>query len=126
MVYLGAMFRDVPNLAMSVGYTNASWTLKCELICNYLCKILNHMDAHGYNQCVPRLHDDSVHEVPFSALSSGYVQRALHMFPKQGSKTPWRVHQNYLLDLMGFRWRSANDGTMEFSTQSNTSTTGER
>jgi len=113
--YKGMMFSDVPNLALAIGYTNASWTLKAELICQYVCRLLNHMNATGTRQCTPRLRDSSVEEAPFLDLTSGYVQRALDVFPRQGSKTPWKLYQNYALDLLMLRRGNVEDGVMEFS-----------
>ena len=88
MTYKGMMFSDVPNLAVSLGYTNASWTLKCDLTCEYVCRLLNHMREHGYAYCVPRNPDPSMTTSRSSTSSSGYVQRAIAEFPKQGSRTP--------------------------------------
>jgi hypothetical protein len=113
--YKGMMFSDVPNLALAVGYTNASWTLKAELICRYVCRLLNHMRKTGTRQCTPRLRDHTLKEAPFLDLTSGYVQRSIHMFPKQGSERPWRLYQNYALDLMALKRGSVDDGVMEFS-----------
>jgi monooxygenase len=115
MAYKGMMYSDVPNIASAFGYTNASWTLKCDLTGEYVCKLLNHMDRHRYTQCTPRRNDPSVTEEPVLSFSSGYVQRALHTLPKQGSKKPWRLNQNYALDLIGVRFSSVEDGTMEFT-----------
>ena len=115
MSYKGMMLSGVPNMAMSLGYTNASWTLKCDLTCEYVCRLLNHMDEHGYRQCMPRNRDPSVRELPFIDFSSGYVQRSIDSFPKQGSKAPWRLHQNYALDILSLRLGSVEDGAMEFS-----------
>jgi len=115
MSYKGMMLSGVPNMAMSLGYTNASWTLKCDLTCEYVCRLLNHMDEHGYRQCTPRNRDPSVTELPFIDFSSGYVQRSIDSFPKQGSKAPWRLHQNYALDILSLRHGSVEDGAMEFS-----------
>jgi monooxygenase len=112
--YKGMMFSDVPNLASSFGYTNASWTLKCDLTCEYVCRLLNHMDKNGYRQCTPRNVDPSVAEEPWIDFSSGYVQRALHKLPKQGSKLPWKLHQNYAFDIMMLRYGRVDDGVMEF------------
>jgi len=114
MAYKGMMFSDVPNLASAFGYTNASWTLKCDLTGEYVCKLINHMDRFGYAQCTPRRNDPTVNEEPVLTFSSGYVQRALPGLPKQGSKRPWRLRQNYALDLLGVRYSSVEDGTMEF------------
>jgi len=114
MAYKGMMFSDVPNLAAAFGYTNASWTLKCDLTSEYVCKLLNYMDRAGYTKCTPRKSDASVKEEPVLDFTSGYVQRALSSLPKQGSKTPWRLHQNYALDLIGVRFDDIDDGVMEF------------
>lgn len=115
MTYKGMMYSDVPNLASAFGYTNASWTLKCDLTCEYVCRLLNHMDKHGYKQCVPRLKDPEVKEEPWIDFSSGYIQRAAHILPKQGSKRPWKLYQNYFLDLVTMRLGKVDDGVMEFS-----------
>jgi monooxygenase len=112
--YKGMMFGDVPNLALATGYTNASWTLKAELICRYVCRLLNQMAKTGTRQCTPRLRD-SIEEAPFLDLNSGYIQRSIHMFPKQGRKIPWRLHQNYFLDLLMLERGKIDDGVMEFS-----------
>jgi monooxygenase len=113
--YKGMMFSDVPNLALAIGYTNASWTLKAELICRYVCRLLNHMTKTRMRQCTPRLRDSRFEPMPFLDLTSGYVQRAIDRFPKQGSKTPWRLHQNYALDLLMLQRGSVEDRVMEFS-----------
>lgn len=115
MSYKGMMYSDVPNLAAAFGYTNASWTLKCDLTCEYVCRLLNHMDQHGYRQCTPRNSDPSVTEAPWIDFTPGYVQRARGQFPKQGSKAPWRLYQNYALDLMNLKFASLEDGVMDFS-----------
>jgi monooxygenase len=114
LVYKGMMFSDVPNLALAVGYTNASWTLKCDLTAEYVCRLLNHMDRHAYAICTPRVNDPDVGEEPVIDFNSGYVVRALHTLPRQGSKTPWRLHQNYMKDLSMMRYGRLEDGTMEF------------
>jgi cation diffusion facilitator CzcD-associated flavoprotein CzcO len=114
MAYKGMMFSDVPNLAIAIGYTNASWTLKCDLTCEFVCRLLNHMDAKGYTQCVPRRTDPRVTEAPLLDFTSGYVQRSIGEFPRQGSATPWKLHQNYALDMMLLRHAKLEDGTMEF------------
>ena len=115
MSYKGMMYSDVPNLASSFGYTNASWTLKCDLTCEYVCRLLNHMDKHGYGQCTPRKQDPAIRDEPWLDFSSGYVQRALDILPRQGSKRPWKLYQNYALDLMTLRYGAVEDGTMEFA-----------
>src|SRR6059036_86551 len=113
--YKCMMFSDVPNLALAIGYTNASWTLKAELICRYVCRLLNQMAKTGTRQCTPRLRDPDLEPSPFLDLTSGYVQRAIHMFPKQGSKMPWKLYQNYALDLVMLQRWNVEDGVMEFS-----------
>jgi monooxygenase len=114
MSYKGMMYSDVPNLASSFGYTNASWTLKSDLTAEYVCRLLKHMDSGGYAHCTPRKRDASIAEQPAIDFSSGYIQRAKDELPKQGSKRPWRLHQNYALDMLEFRFASVDDGTMEF------------
>jgi cation diffusion facilitator CzcD-associated flavoprotein CzcO len=115
MSYKGMMYSDVPNLASAFGYTNASWTLKCDLTCEYVCRILNHMDATGTTQCTPRLNDPEVQEAPWIDFSSGYIQRAANVLPKQGTKKPWKLYQNYFLDLVTLKFGKVDDGTLEFS-----------
>ena len=115
MGYKGMMLGGVPNLAFAVGYTNASWTLKCDLTCEYVCRLLNHMDEHGYLQCTPVNRDPSVTPEPFIDFTSGYVLRSIDQFPKQGSKSPWRLHQNYPRDILAVRFGRLEDGAMEFS-----------
>jgi monooxygenase len=113
--YKGMMYSDVPNLASAFGYTNASWTLKSELIAQYICRLLNYMDQHGYAQCTPRQRDHSPAEDPVVTLTSGYVQRAVHTLPRQGSHKPWKMYQNYVRDLVSFRFNGVDDGIMEFT-----------
>jgi cation diffusion facilitator CzcD-associated flavoprotein CzcO len=115
MTYKGMMSSDVPNLAKALGYTNASWTLKCDLTSDYVCRLLKFMDEHGYAYCTPRKRDPSVTEEPALSFTSGYVQRAQPSLPKQGSKKPWRLNQNYALDLMALRFGKVEDGTVEFT-----------
>ena len=115
MSYKGMMLSGVPNMAFSVGYTNASWTLKCDLTCEYVCRLLNHMDEAGLRQCTPHNRDPRVSERPFIDFSSGYVLRSIDKFPKQGSKAPWKLHQNYPMDILNLRFGSVDDGVMEFS-----------
>jgi cation diffusion facilitator CzcD-associated flavoprotein CzcO len=114
ITYKGMMFSDVPNLASAFGYTNASWTLKCDLTAEYVCRLLKYMDQNGCDQCTPRVNDPSVKPEPVIDFTSGYVQRALDTLPRQGSKTPWRLHQNYVKDLSMMRYGRLDDGTMEF------------
>jgi cation diffusion facilitator CzcD-associated flavoprotein CzcO len=115
MSYKGMMYSDIPNLASAMGYTNASWTLKCDLTCEYVCRLINYMDRHGYRACVPRQSDPSVTEVPWIDFTSGYVQRSVAKFPKQGSKRPWKLYQNYALDIVSLRFGKIDDGIMQYT-----------
>jgi cation diffusion facilitator CzcD-associated flavoprotein CzcO len=120
IAYKGMMLSGVPNLAMAMGYTNASWTLKCDLTCEYVCRLLNYMDEHGCAQCLPRLNDSAMARLPMLDFSSGYVQRSIASFPKQGPRAPWRLYQNYLLDILSLRLRRVDDGVMAFSSPTST------
>ena len=114
LVYKGMMISDVPNHAFVTGYTNASWTLKCDLTSAYVCRLLEHMDANGFTSCVPR-RDLSVREAPLIDFSSGYIQRAIDQLPKQGTVTPWRLRQNYAIDRLLLEHARVDDRAMEFS-----------
>jgi monooxygenase len=114
MAYKGVMLSDVPNLALAIGYTNASWTLKCDLASEFVCRLLNHMDAKGYTFCVARQRDPGIQEEPIIDFSSSYVKRSIQDFPRQGSRSPWKLHQNYALDRVLFRNAPLEDGAMEF------------
>jgi len=113
--YKGMMFSSVPNFASVFGYTNASWTLKADLTCAYVCRLLNYMDSKGFRQCTPRNRDPSISEQPFIDFSSGYVQRSIAQLPKQGQRAPWRLYQNYVLDVLTLRFGKVTDDAMEFS-----------
>jgi len=113
--YKGMMYSDVPNMAAALGYTNASWTLKCDLTCEYVCRLINYMDRHGYRQCVPHNSDPSIEPMPSLNFTSGYVQRSIAKLPKQGSKRPWRLYQNYALDIVSLRFGKVDDGVMQYS-----------
>jgi monooxygenase len=117
MNFKGVMFSEVPNLAVTFGYTNASWTLKCDLTCAYVGRLLNYMERHGYAACTPR-HDPSVTPERLIDFSSGYIQRAIDQFPRQGSRTPWRLYQNYVRDLVSLRFGAVDDRALEFSRRS--------
>jgi monooxygenase len=115
LTYKGMMLDGVPNFAVAIGYTNASWTLKCDLTCDYVCRLLNHMQATGQRQCTPVNLDASVTALPLLGLSSGYVQRSADRFPKQGSKFPWQVHQSYLRDYRALKMGGIEDAAMVLS-----------
>jgi cation diffusion facilitator CzcD-associated flavoprotein CzcO len=114
MTYKGMMLGGVPNAALVIGYTNASWTLKCDLTLEYVCRLLNHMRERDYAYCVPRDADPEVVSEPLLNLNSGYILRSVDKFPRQGSVRPWRVYQNYALDMMTLRLGSVEDGVMRF------------
>lgn len=115
MTYKGMMGSGVPNLAIFIGYTNASWTLKCDLTSEYVCRLINHMDAHGYTRCCPVNDNPSVVESPLLDFSAGYVLRSIEKFPRQGSRPPWKLHQNYALDRRALRHAPIEDGVLRFS-----------
>ena len=113
--YKGMMFSGLPNMAVTLGYTNASWTLKADLCAEYVCRLLNHMDANGYRVVTPRGPDPSQPTQPFLDLRSGYVLRSLDALPKQGDRTPWRLHQNYARDILLLRRGPIEDEAIAFS-----------
>ena len=113
--YKGMMYSGVPNLASAFGYTNASWTLKCDLTCEYVCRLLNHMRRKSLRQCTPILKAPPQETAPWLDFSSGYVQRSIDLFPRQGTAAPWRLHQNYALDMADLRFARLEDGTMTFT-----------
>ncbi len=113
-VYRGMMFGNVPNLAQVFGYTNASWTLKSDLTGDFVCRVLNHMRRSGTRMAIPRLRTGAVEEEPMLDFTSGYVLRAVGRFPKQGTKLPWRLYQNYILDFLQLRLRPLRDKVLEF------------
>ncbi len=115
LAYKGVMFSGLPNLASVFGYINASWTLKADLICAWVCRVLNFMDSKGVRQVTPRNCDQKAVAQFVENFSSGYMQRALESWPKQGSAAPWRVYQNYFRDTITLKWSSLEDGALEFS-----------
>jgi cyclohexanone monooxygenase len=114
MTYKGMMLSDLPNVFLAMGYTNASWTLKADLTASYVCRLLKHMQRHGYREAVPRK-DPQAQAQPYFDFSSGYVQRAAGVLPQQGDRKPWRVYQNYLADMLTLRWSRLDDGVMQFT-----------
>lgn len=114
IAYKGMMLSDIPNMVSAFGYTNASWTLKCDLTAEYTCRLLKHADARGYKKFTPRQREATFLSKPVLDFSSGYVTRALRELPSQGPKPPWRVYQNYLSDLLALRYGRVDDGVMEF------------
>ena len=115
MAYKGMMLSRVPNFAFTIGYTNASWTLKADLVAEYVCRLLAHMERHGYRECVPVDDDPSVQPRPLLDFAAGYVQRSLHRFPKSGSRAPWRLGMNYAQDVLTLRHGGIEDAALRFS-----------
>src|SRR6185312_14686 len=113
--YKGMMLSGIPNMALTLGYTNASWTLKADLVAEYVCRLLNHMAAHGYDRCTPLAPDPSLPTEPFLDLKSGYVRRSIDQLPRQGATAPWRLNQNYPLDVRLLRRGALEDAGIEFS-----------
>jgi cation diffusion facilitator CzcD-associated flavoprotein CzcO len=119
--YKGFAYSDIPNLASTFGYINASWTLRSDLTAEYVCRLLNHMRKKGVAQCTPRLReqDRSMKERPWiDGFSSGYMQRMMHRMPRQGDHEPWINPQNYRRDKKMFKHSPIDDGVMQFSKQS--------
>ena len=115
MAYKGLMVSGVPNFAYTFGYTNASWTLKADLVAEYVVRLLRYMSARGYDSAVPVNDDPAVLERPLLTFESGYVQRSLHEFPKAGSRAPWRVVMSYPRDVRVLRHGRINDGVLRFA-----------
>ena len=116
--YKGMAYSDVPNLATSFGYINASWTLRADLTCTYVCRLLNHMRDTGTRQCTPRLRpgEENMPSRPWiDGFSSGYMQRVMHLMPTQGDREPWINPQNYDKDKKMFREGRLDDGVMQFT-----------
>ena len=115
MAYKGMMLTELPNMAFTIGYTNASWTLKADLVSEFVCRVINHMDANGYDTVVPQHPGDSVEARPLMDFTPGYILRALDRLPKAGAKVPWRLKQNYLLDIGLIRHGRVDDPALRFS-----------
>jgi monooxygenase len=115
MAYKGMMLSGLPNFVFTIGYTNASWTLKADLVAEYTVRLLRHMDRHGYAQCVP-VADPDVTERPLLDFAAGYVQRTVHEFPRAGSRQPWQLGMSYANDVLLLRHGRIDDGTLRFST----------
>jgi cyclohexanone monooxygenase len=114
MAYRGMCLSGLPNAIMTFGYTNASWTLKADLTAVYTCRLINYMRKKGYKKAVP-VRDPLVQEDDYLSFTSGYVQRARTVLPKQGKSAPWQVNQNYLKDIFLIKYGRLNDGVMHFS-----------
>jgi hypothetical protein len=116
MTYKSMMFSDVPNLISTFGYINASWTLKADLTSQYACRLINLMDKHKYKYCTPKIPDNVEEDKDWlaSEFSSGYIQRAKHLFPKQGNRAPWKNYQNYIKDWFDIKYNKLQDPSMIF------------
>lgn len=115
MAYKGMMLEGLPNCVFTIGYTNASWTLKADLTSEYMVRVLRHMERTGQTICVPENTDSSIETVPFMDFQANYVLRALDAFPQQGSRAPWRLAQNYVKDAIALRRGRIDDGALRFS-----------
>ena len=114
LAYKGMMLSGVPNFAFTIGYTNASWTLKADLVAEFVCRLLERMDRDGYRQCMP-VEDVPVERRPLLDFAAGYVQRSIHEFPKGGASAPWRLGMSYAQDVVTLRHRSLDDGALRFT-----------
>jgi len=115
MCYKGLMLTGMPNMAFTIGYTNASWTLKADLVSEFVCRVLNYMDANGFDTVVPQHPGNTVEERPLMDFTPGYVLRALDHLPKAGSRFPWRLKQNYLLDVRIIRRGKVDEEALHFT-----------
>ena len=116
LVYKSFMLSGIPNLAFAFGYTNSSWTLKVDLVCEHLCKILAYMDQHGYTTVMPVLDDPSMEKRPMLDFSAGYISRAIDEFPQQGTTGPWTIEMDYWSDHARLRKGPVTDAALRFST----------
>lgn len=112
--YRGAMYNDIPNMSLAFGYTNASWTLKIDLVHQYICRLINYMDKKDYKQCCPRQNDPTLVLAPAMDFTPGYIQRIIDQLPKTGTKEPWKLKQSYYYDKKVLTKQSLNDGVIEF------------
>ena len=115
MSYRGVMFENLPNMAMVFGYTNSSWTLKADLIGNWICRLLKHMDQKGVRQVTPRCTISNMQRVPFINMQSGYIARIKDQLPTQGDVRPWKLYQNYFLDMTLLKMADMDDPSLEYA-----------
>jgi monooxygenase len=108
------MLSRVPNFVFTIGYTNASWTLKADLVAEYVCRLLAHMDRNGHRVCTPVDDDPKLVRGPLLDFQAGYVQRALHLFPKGARSAPWKLGMSYANDVVTLRYRNLEDGALTF------------
>ncbi|MFM8393242.1 MAG: FAD-containing monooxygenase EthA, partial [Acidobacteriota bacterium] len=114
VLYKGALFSGVPNFLLIFGYTNASWTLRADLLAEYFCRVINFMNRHGYVEVRPPLPDRSIALRPAADLKSGYFKRADAILPRQGDRGPWRNPQNYAFDIFRFRFGAIRGEGLRF------------
>jgi monooxygenase len=115
MAYKAMMLSDVPNFAFAVGYTNASWTLKVDLVCEHLCRLIAYMDDRGYGSCTPHNDDPTLETRPLLDFGAGYVQRSVHEWPRQGSRLPWSLAMSYAQDVKNLRNGPVEDPALKFA-----------
>jgi len=125
VAYKGMMFSGIPNLTLAFGYTNASWTLKCDLSNAYFCRVIQYMDEHGFSKCVPHQNDPELELESFVDFNSSYILRYIETYPKQGSKEPWKLKQDYYQDLKKLKKERVDDDFMKFSSSSKKSAVSE-
>ncbi|MEM9838804.1 MAG: FAD-containing monooxygenase EthA, partial [Pseudomonadota bacterium] len=113
-IYKGFMFSGMPNFAALFGYTNASWTLKTDLACRYVCRLIKMMESKGADMIVPEVSGPAPAPEPAIDLKAGYVARGIDQFPRQGSERPWRNHQSYIMDYIDTKFAKLDDGVMQF------------
>ena len=114
LTYKGMMLSGVPNFAISFGYVNASWTLRADLTCEYVCRLINLMDKKGVKRCMPVDDKSAYGDDKLIDFTSGYFQRGLNQMPKQGNKAPWKNYQNYIKDIFAVRLMSIDDTNLKF------------
>ncbi|MBX8691829.1 FAD-containing monooxygenase EthA, partial [Mycobacterium sp. 20091114027_K0903767] len=115
MTYKGLMLSGVPNMAITFGYTNASWTLKADLVSEFICRVLNYMDANGFDRVEPQHPGTAVDELPFMDFTPGYFRRAMDSLPKSGSEAPWKLKQNYFFDMRTIRYGKVDEESLMFT-----------
>ena len=118
VTYKGMMFSDLPNLALAFGYTNASWTLKCDLTSKFVARLLNHMAEKGYSFCTPKQNNPNLELIPLLDFTASYILRYIDKYPKQGSELPWKLKQNYFADRKIIGKGKLEDGFLKFTTRS--------
>jgi hypothetical protein len=114
VAYKGIMLSGIPNFAFAFGYTNSSWTLKVGLLCEHFCRLLSHMDDHGFDSVRPELDDPAMPTKPLLDFAAGYVQRAIDEIPRQGVNGPWQMTMNYTVDAEVLRRGPVQDGALKF------------